>query len=160
MPKTDFLITRLKWFLVSCFSDDRHAPPVKKSKDDDEEEEDLNEANYDEVKNFESFCGQWGSPKPGVRVAVAWSVARLLGMQTDLRTTPTFFSEGLVMQIFLRHFFLFRWFKKSSCQLVVKECTLRTGKLPPRGLSRNSVLRIIDRPDITSTVYHGRKATN
>ena len=27
---------------------------------------------------------------------------------------------------------LFRWFKKSSCQLLAKECALSTGKLPRR----------------------------
>ena len=34
----------------------------------------------------------------------------------------TFFCENLVMKIFLRPFFLFFWFKKSSCQLIAKEC--------------------------------------
>lgn len=34
-----------------CFSDDRHAPPIKKKRDnDDDDEEDLNDANFDEVK--------------------------------------------------------------------------------------------------------------
>ena len=37
--------------------------------------------------------------------------------------------------------------------LIVKECTLSTGKLPPEDLPRNS-------PDITSAVYRGRKALN
>lgn len=36
---------------VICFSDDRHAPPIKKKRDnDDDDEEDLNDANFDEVK--------------------------------------------------------------------------------------------------------------
>ena len=34
------------------------------------------------------------------------------------------------MKKFLRPFSLFRCFKKSSCQLLVKECALSTGKLP------------------------------
>ena len=36
------------------------------------------------------------------------------------------------IQKFLRPFSLFRWFKKSSCQLMAKECALSTGKLPRR----------------------------
>ena len=32
---------------------------------------------------------------------------------------------------------------------------LSTGKLPLVGLPRNSVVRIIDRPDIPFAVYHG-----
>ena len=38
-----------------------------------------------------------------------------------------------------------------------EECTLSTGNLPPRGLPRNSVVRIAV---LTSAVYRGRKATN
>ena len=34
------------------------------------------------------------------------------------------------------------------------------GKLPPGGLPWNSVVRITDRPDMTSAVYRGRKASN
>ena len=33
------------------------------------------------------------------------------------------------------------------------------GKPPPGGLPRNSVFRINDRPDMTSAVYRGRKAS-
>ena len=49
--------------------------------------------------------------------------------------------------------------KKSSCQLMAKECTLSTGKLPLGGLPGNicSVVRITDRPDMTSAGYHGRE---
>lgn len=32
-------------------SDDRHAPPNKRKKKEDDDDEDLNDANYDEVKN-------------------------------------------------------------------------------------------------------------
>ena len=39
---------------------------------------------------------------------------------------------------------------------MAKECTLSTGKLSLGGLPRNSVVRITDRPDMTSAVYHGR----
>ena len=38
--------------------------------------------------------------------------------------------------------------------------TLNTGKLPPGGLPRNSVVRLTGHPDMTSAVYHGRKALN
>ena len=48
---------------------------------------------------------------------------------------------------------------------MAKECSLNTGKLALVGLPRNSVvritdLRITDRPDMTSAVYCGCKATN
>ena len=43
---------------------------------------------------------------------------------------------------------------------MMKECALSTSELPPGGLPRNSVVRIIDRPDMTSAVYHGHKALN
>ena len=43
---------------------------------------------------------------------------------------------------------------------MAKEFTLSTGNLPRGGLPRNSVVRITDRPDMTSAVYHGRKALN
>ena len=62
------------------------------------------------------------------------------------------FDEDLVMKLFLRPFFLFYCFKKSSCQSMVKGCALSTGYLPRGGLPRNSVDRITDRPDMTSAV--------
>ena len=37
---------------------------------------------------------------------------------------------------------------------------LSTGKLPLRGLPRNSLVRITDCPDIISAVYHGLEARN
>ena len=44
---------------------------------------------------------------------------------------------------------------------MAKECMLSTGKLPLGGLTRNNVVRILvritDRPDMTSAVYRGRK---
>ena len=43
---------------------------------------------------------------------------------------------------------------------MVMECMLSTGKLPLEGLPKNSVVRITDRPDMTSAVYHGHKASN
>ena len=58
------------------------------------------------------------------------------------RSTPTsgtFFREDFVMKIILRLFFCL--FKKSSCQLMAKGCTLNTGKLPPGGLPGNSDLK-------------------
>ena len=54
----------------------------------------------------------------------------------------TLFHEDLFMKIFLQPFFLFGCFRKSSCHLIAKECRLSTGKLPPGGLSSNSVVRI------------------
>ena len=42
---------------------------------------------------------------------------------------------------------------------MVKECALSTGNLPLGGLLRNIVDRIIDLPDMTSAVDHGRKAS-
>ena len=44
----------------------------------------------------------------------------------------SFFRGDLVMKKFPWQFSLFRWFKKSSCQLLAKECALSTGKLPRR----------------------------
>ena len=73
------------------------------------------------------------------------------------RASGTSFHEDLVMKIFLRPFFLFRLFKKSICQLMAERCLLSTGNLPRGGLPRNSVDRINDRPDMTSSVYRGRK---
>ena len=43
----------------------------------------------------------------------------------SIPTSGTVFRGDLVMKTFLRPF-IFRWFKKSSCQLLVKECTLST----------------------------------
>ena len=67
--------------------------------------------------------------------AVARSEASSLGMQaapSSIPTSGTFFRGDLVMKTFLRPFSLFRWFKKSSCQLLAKECARSTGKLPRR----------------------------
>ena len=80
-------------------------------------------------------------PGPG---AVARSEAWPLGMQAIPSSIPTsgiFFREDLVMKQLLRPFSLFRWFKKSSCQLLAKECALNTGKCLG-GLPRNSVVRV------------------
>ena len=85
-----------------------------------------------------------------LELLVAQSVARPLGIHKSLRSTPTsgsFYREDLVLQIFLWPFFFIRCFKKNNCQLMVKECTLSTGKLPPGSLPRNSA------------VYCGCKAT-
>ena len=73
----------------------------------------------------------------------------------------TSFREDLVLKLFLRPFFLFLFhrIKKSSCQLMAKGCALSTGYLPRGGLPRNSVDRITDRPDMTSAVDRGRKAS-
>ena len=42
---------------------------------------------------------------------------------------------------------------------MVKECALSTGKLPVGGLPWDSVVRINDRPDMTSAVDSGHKAS-
>ena len=71
------------------------------------------------------------SPWPG---AVARSETSSLGMQAApslIPTSGTFFRGDLVMKTFLQPFSLFRWIKKSSCQILAKECALSTGKLPP-----------------------------
>ena len=72
------------------------------------------------------------SVEPGV---VTRSEACPLGMQVApiwIPTSGTFFRGDLVMKKFLRPFSVFRWFKKSSCQLLAKECALSAGKLPRR----------------------------
>ena len=66
---------------------------------------------------------------------VAPSEASSLGMQaapSSIPTSGTFFCGDLVMKTFLRPISLFRWFKKSSRQLLAKECAISTGKLPRR----------------------------
>ena len=74
--------------------------------------------------------------------------------------SSTFFHEDFFMKIFIPPSFLFCEF--SSYQLMAKECIciLSSGKLLPAGLPRNSVVRIIDRPDMTTAIYHGCEATN
>ena len=94
--------------------------------------------------------------------AIAPSVAMSLGNQEappSILAYRTSFCKDLVMKLFLPPFFLFRWFKKSSCQLMAKGCALSTGYLPRGGLPRNRVDRITDRPDMTSAVDRGRKAS-
>ena len=43
---------------------------------------------------------------------------------------------------------------------MAKEYTLSIGKLPPGGLSNNSLVRITDQSNMTTAVYCGRKASN
>ena len=43
---------------------------------------------------------------------------------------------------------------------MAKGCALNTGYLPRGGLPRNSVDRLTDRPDMTSAVDRGRKASS
>ena len=57
--------------------------------------------------------------------------------QLDVRSTGGFnprrvgniISWRLIMKYFLRSFSLFRWFKKGSCQFLVKECTILVNRL-------------------------------
>ena len=83
---------------------------------------------------------------------VAWSVVMLLGMQATWRSIPT--SSSFFREICHENI---STFKKSSCQLMIKERMLSSGKLPLGGLPRNSAT---DRPNMTSDVYCGRKAAN
>ena len=46
--------------------------------------------------------------------------------------SETFFRSDLVVKKILRPISPFRWFKEGSCQLLVKEWALSTGKLPRR----------------------------
>ena len=59
---------------------------------------------------------------------------------------------------FLSSRLIYEW-EHCGYQTVV-ECALSTGKLSLRGLSRNKGVRIIDHPDITSAVYHGKHQLN
>ena len=89
---------------------------------------------YKEVFFFFFFFFYNGLLGPNLD-AVARSEASSLGMQaapSSIPTSGTFFHGDLVMKTFLRPFSLFCWFKKSSCQLLAKECALSTGKLPRR----------------------------
>ena len=78
---------------------------------------------------------------------ISWSIEFALYLKTEGRgssiesmqaapnsipTSGTFFHGDVVMKKFLRPFSLIRCFKKSSCQLLAKECALNTGKLPKR----------------------------
>ena len=86
----------------------------------------------------------------------------LLGNQEasqSILESGTSFREDLVMKLFLGPFFLFRCFKMSSCQLMVKGYALSTGYMPRGGLPRNSVDRITDHPNMTSAVQRGCKAS-
>ena len=63
------------------------------------------------------------------------SEACSFGMQVAPSSNPMsgiLFHGDLVMKTFLQPFSLFRWFKKSSCQLLAKEYALSTVKLPRR----------------------------
>ena len=82
--------------------------------------------------NFSPFYRKTKCQEP---CAVARLEACLLGMQaapSSIPTSSTFFHGDLVMKTFLRPFSLFHLFKKSSCQLLAKECALNSGKLPRR----------------------------
>ena len=67
---------------------------------------------------------------------VAWSDPYSCGMQKaacSILMLGTFFHGDLAMKKFVWPFSYFLRFKKSSCQLLVKECVLSTGK-PQCGL--------------------------
>ena len=56
--------------------------------------------------------------------------------------------------------FPFCWFRKGSCQLLAKVCAFSTGDRLGLSQPRISVVRLNDRPDMTTTVYRGRKTTH
>ena len=58
---------------------------------------------------------------------------RLVSRRSRVRSAlpaHSFVEICMVMKNILRPLSPFRWFKKGSCQLLVKECALSTGKLP------------------------------
>ena len=56
--------------------------------------------------------------------------------------------------------FSFRWFKKGSCQLLTKVCSIITGQPLRRSKpAQNSVVRLTDSPDMILVIYRGRKET-
>ena len=56
--------------------------------------------------------------------------------------------------------FSFHFFKKGSCQLLAKVCDqVLVSRLGGLSLSRKSVVRLTDRPNMTLDVYRGRKTT-
>ena len=84
---------------------------------------------------FHSCCFNFSAVLVLVRIPVARPEACPLDMQAvpgSIPTSGTFFRRDLVMKKILRPFSLFQCFKKSSCQLLAKECALSTGKLPRR----------------------------
>ena len=97
--------------------------------------EDIIDVNYIETPRklaSDTHFAENSHKKPGL---VARSEVCPLGMQatpSSIPTSGTFFRGVLVMKTFLQPFSLFHLFKKSSCQLLVKECALSTGKLPRR----------------------------
>ena len=100
----------------------------------------LPRAHWDETEFRLSSCSL--NPTCGILVPPCISTGRgsSIGSEfawheaapSSIPTSGTFFRGDLVMKTFLRPFSLFRWFKKSSCQLLAKECALSTGKLPRR----------------------------
>ena len=82
--------------------------------------------------------------------AVAWLIA-----------CPLPVCRGQEIDLGFQHIFSWEIFPASadsrtaSCQLLVKEWALNTGKLHPGGLPGNT-----DHPDMTSSIYHGRKAND
>ena len=57
--------------------------------------------------------------------------------------------------------FSFSFFKKGSCQLLAKVWhEVLVNRLGGLNLTRKSVVRLTDRPDMTLDVYRGRKTTN
>ena len=65
---------------------------------------------------------------------------------------------GLIPGLATYFRFFFRFFKKGSCQLLVKVCARSTvNRLEGLSLPRKSVVRLTDSPDMTLDVYCGRK---
>ena len=51
-------------------------------------------------------------------------------------------------------------FSHDAAHLLMKECAMTSGLLLGFSLSRKSVIKITDNPDMTSAVYREHKATN
>ena len=104
-----------------------------------------------QLQLFQTSISKWNcfrSEKPG---RVAQSAGHLTRKSEVLGSVP-----GLVT--YFR--FSLRFFKKGSCQLLAKVCARSTGnRLGGLSLPRKSVVRLIDRPDMTLDVYRGRKTT-
>ena len=50
--------------------------------------------------------------------------------------------------------------RRASCQLLMKEWALNTGKLPQSHAKEQFFFKVNARPEMTSAVYHGCKASN
>ena len=93
---------------------------------------------YQHDQYLSVLLSHWPAPDLESALLPHWPVSAVLLPQRKrvrLAWSPRpahSFVETWSWKHFLRPFSLFRWFKKSSCQLLAKECALSTGKLPRR----------------------------